>query len=307
MKQKHKKLDRSLLFFYISLIILPIVQFIIFYVIVNANSLLLSFREYHYDADGSLISGFVGLENIFNIYKQLFTDAQHLIMLKNSFFYYLISITFGAGVSLFFSYYIYKKRFLAGFFKTILYLPHIVSTMVITIMYKYFCEYGLPSIVETLTNVKIGGFSVSMEREFGYLVFLISYLACGSNMLIYTNTMGSISDSVIEAAEIDGVNSIQEFWCIVMPSIFPTFSLFIVTGLLTIFTGQGGLFNIYGLEAPAEFHSYGYYMYIRVKASVGDYTKYPYLAAFGLALTFIALPLIFGLRWLLEKYGPKAD
>jgi len=303
----HKKLDKSLLFFYISLIILPIIQFIIFYVIVNANSLLLSFRSYAYDADGNLISKFVGFENIFSVYKSLFTDAQHLTMLKNSLFYYLMSIIFGAGVSLFFSYYIYKKRFLSGFFKTILYLPHIVSTMVITIMYKFFCDYGFPSIVETLTGIQISGFAATNERAFGYMLFLMAYLGCGSNMLIYTNTMGSISDSVIEAAEIDGVNSIQEFWYVVLPSIFPTFSLFLVTGLLTIFTGQGCLFNIYGLDAPAEFHSFGYYLYVRVQAAVGNYALYPYLAAFGLALTFIALPLIFGLRWLLEKYGPKAD
>ena len=306
MKRK-KKTDKSVLCFYISLIILPVIQFVIFYIIVNANSLVLSFKNYYYDDGGNLVSEFVGLKNVFNIYKLMFTDAQYLVMLKNSLLYYLISIVLGAGISLFFSYYIFKKRLFAGFFKTVLYLPQIVSTMVITIMYKYFCEYGLPNIVETLTGVKTGGFSASLNSEFVYMIILLVYLSCGSNMLIYTSTMGSISDSVIEAAEVDGVNSFQEFWYIVLPSIFPTFSLFMVTGMLYIFIGQGCLFNLYGLEAPNEFQNYGYYLYVQVKNYVGDYTHYPHLASFGLALTFIALPLIFGLKWLLQKFGPKAD
>ena len=129
-------------------------------------------------------------------------------------------------------------------------------------------------------------------------------------MLIYTGTMAGISDSVIEAAEIDGTNAVQEFFYIVVPSIFPTFSLFIITGMLTIFNGQAGLFSFYGLSGlttRAEFTTFGYYMYVKVQQSVNDYTQYPYLASLGLALSFIAIPLIFTARWLLNKFGPTAD
>lgn len=309
MKLNKKKFDKSLFVFYLSLIILPAIQFIIFYIIVNANSLALSFKNYYYDDANNLVTEFVGFKNIANVYKSLFTDAQFITTIKNSFLFYVMSLVFGAAVSLFFSYYIYKKRLFAGFYKVILYMPHIVSTMVITIMYKFFCEYGIPSIVETLTGKVVGGFSASLDTEFAYLLFFVAFLGCGANMLIYTSTMASVSDSVIEAAEVDGVNYIQEFWYIVLPSIFPTFSLFLVTGLLTIFTGQGNLFNIYGLGAPEEFHTLGYYLFVQVRRAVesNSYIDYPYLAAFGLALTFIAIPLIFGLKWLLQKYGPKAD
>ncbi len=309
MKLNKKKFDKSLFAFYLSLIILPVIQFVIFYVIVNANSLALSFKNYYYDDANNLVTEVVWFKNIFNVYKDLFTDAHTISMVKNSFLFYAMSLVFGAVVSLFFSYYIYKKRLFAGFYKVILYMPHIVSTMVITIMYKFFCTYGVPFVVETLTGTTVGGFSASIDSELAYILFFVAYLGCGSNMLIYTSTMASISDSVVEAAEVDGVNNIQEFWYIILPGIFPTFSLFLVTGLLVIFTGQGGLFNFYGLEAPDELHTLGYYMFIRVRSAVnsGNYLDYPYLAAFGLSLTFIAIPLIFGLKWLLQKYGPKAD
>ena len=188
-----------------------------------------------------------------------------------------------------------------------LYMPHIVSGMVVTVMYKYFSEKGLPIMMDQLFGIKMAGFGENMEVQLAYVVAFNFILSFGANMLVYTGTMASISDSVIEAAQIDGVNTVQEFFYIIMPCIFKTFALFIITGMLTIFNGQGNLFNFYGEKAPEEFYTFGYYMFVQVQRYVGDMVHYPYLAAFGLSLTFIAIPLIFTGKWLLKKYGPKAD
>ena len=305
--QIRKKKNVKQLLFYISLVAYPLLQWTVMYLIVNFNSILLSFKDYTYDANGMLVEQFVGLKNIIQVYIDLFTDPVFVYSWKNATIFYVLSLIFGAGVSLLFSYYIFKKRLFAGFHRVILYLPHIVSGMVITIMYKYFCEKGYPALVLMLTGQTVKGFSASLQTEFILILVYSSYIGCGANMLLYTGTMASISESVIEAAEVDGVNSFQEFWYIILPGIFPTFSLFMVTGMLTIFNGQGNLFNFYGEKAPEEFYTFGYYMFVQVQRYVGDMVHYPYLASFGLSLTFFAIPLIFTGKWLLKKYGPKAD
>ena len=46
-------------------------------------------------------------------------------------------------------------------------------------------------------------------------------------------------------------------------------------------------------------------MYIEIAKNLNDYAKYSYLSAFGLIITAVAIPTIFIVRHLLEKYGPK--
>jgi ABC-type sugar transport system permease subunit len=284
--------------------IFPVVQFIIFWVIVNANSLLLSFKEYTINDNGIMVETLVGLKNFLQILNDLVTLEVFINCIKNSLMFYGISIAGGTICSLGFSYYIYKRGAGADFFKVMLYMPHILSTMVIAMMYNYFCEYGFPKIMENIFSTKIGGFG---NNEMAYIAFFNFVMAFGGNMLIYTGTMASISDSIIEAAQIDGVNALQEFFYVIMPRIFTTFALFIVTGMITIFNGQANMFNFYGLNAPIENYTFGYYIYVEVKAAGLKYQYYPYLASLGLALTFVAIPLIFTCRWLLSKYGPKDE
>lgn len=297
---------RNKLIFYIIIMIFPVVQFTIFYLIVNFNSLLLSFKKYE-NVAGNYVETFVGFRNIFGTYSKMFTEQQFLVYLKNSVLFYGISVISGTVFSLAFSYYIYKKGYLGGFFKVMLFLPNIVSGMVIAIMFKYFAEKGLPTMVNSLFGVTVPGFGENYDIMFKYVIFYNFYLGLSANMLVYTGTMSSISDSVIEAAQIDGVNSFQEFFHIIVPSIFNTVALFIITGTLTIFTGQAGLFSLFGLFAPQEFGTYGYYLYVQVKHAGINYPLLPPLASFGLCLTFIAIPVVFSLRYLLNKYGPSAD
>lgn len=302
MKKQTLPGTKNKLIFYTLIMIFPVIQFIVFWIIVNFNSIMLSFKSYA-NVDGNYIESFVGLKNIFKVYRQIFTDEIFAPCLKNSFLFYGISTLGGTVFSLSFSYYIYKKGYLGGFYKVMLFLPHIVSGMVITVMYQYFADKGLPRIAESLSiDLVLFG-----DAPMAYIIFYNLVLSFGSNMLVYTGTMASISDSMIEAAQIDGVNVFQEFFHIIMPAIFRTFALFIVTGMIAIFNGQGNMFNFFGTGAPQEFWTFGYYLYIHVKDAGVDYTKLPYLAAFGLCLTFIAIPIIFSLRYLLNKFGPSAD
>ena len=54
------------LWFYISIMAFPVIQFIIFYLIVNANSLLLAFKEYKVEENGVITESVVWFKNIFD-------------------------------------------------------------------------------------------------------------------------------------------------------------------------------------------------------------------------------------------------
>ncbi|MBO7344337.1 MAG: sugar ABC transporter permease [Clostridia bacterium] len=294
------------LIFYVSIIGLPLIQFMIFYLFVNFNSLLLSFKNYEM-IGGELTQSFAGFTHLLDAYKLLFTEPLFAYCLKNSVVFYLLNVISGTVFSLSFSYYIYKKRNYSNFFKAMLYLPAIVSGMVLSVVFKYFFNLGIPAIVKMVTGTNILGWTDNFIVEYYMVVIYNFIISLGSNMLIYTGTMASISESSIEAAQLDGANKYQEFWYIVIPSIFRTLSLFLVTNLLTIFNGQHNIFNFFGQKASEKLYTFGYYLYIQVLGANGNLVEFPPIAALGLALTSFAIPIMFTVRWLFNKYGPSEE
>ena len=127
---------------------------------------------------------------------------------------------------------------------------------------------------------------------------------------MYSNKMAGISPEIIEAANLDGATQLQEFWHVVLPLTFPTISIFLITGVATLFTNQFNLYSFYGgykTVPDSSLETLGYYMYSRAEAAKLDQTVYPPLAALGLIMTAIAVPLTFGLKFTLEKFGPSED
>lgn len=300
MAQKSKKLNsRRKMLFYAALMALPCLQFIIFWVCVNANSILLAFRTYDYDK-GFLWAGFDNFAKIF----QNFGAVEYLqASIKNSLIVYSFSLLLGTPLSVLFAFYLSKKRHLSGLFKTVLFLPHILSSLIMVILFKYLVDRAIPGVYEQITGKAMQGLLANMDTTFTIIVFYNIWTGFGTSTMMYLGAMNGISDSVVEAAELDGITPLQEVWYITVPLIWPTFTTFVVVGFTGLFTNQINLYNFYGDDAEYRYYTFGYYLYVSIKnASVSEY---PYLAAMGLLLTAVAAPLTLLLRKGLDRFGPK--
>ncbi len=65
-----------------------------------------------------------------------------------------------------------------------------------------------------------------MNTERATIMFYSIYVSFGPRVLVYSSAMSGISESIIESAELDGVNTWQELVHIVLPSIWSTFVTF---------------------------------------------------------------------------------
>lgn len=119
-------------------------------------------------------------------------------------------------------------------------------------------------------------------------MFYYMWLSFGSMMLMYLGAMNGISESVAEAARLDGASTLQEFWYITFPMIYPTFSTLFYTSVASIFTNQINLYSIWGTEADSSVWTFGYYLYKEVARAESSQANYPYLATIGLGMTIIA-------------------
>lgn len=288
---------KSRLIFYICGVAWPVIQFIVFYVFVNVNSILLSFRNFDIQSGYS----FAGIDNFKRVFSEIATQPFLKTAFKNTFLIFGISIV-SMFAMLIVSYYLYKKQLFSGIFKVMLFLPSIIPGIALVICYKYFVEVGVPKIWEEVFNISIQGLLSNPDTKLITILFFNVWFGVGSSFLLYSGAMSGISDSIIEAATLDGVTAMQEFRYIVFPMIFPTFATFFITSFATLFTNQMSVFSFSGAQADYSVYTIGYYLYKSVQTATMD--QYPYLSAFGLVLTVIIIPICLLTKKALDKFGP---
>lgn len=288
---------KSRLIFYICGVAWPVIQFIVFYVFVNFNSILLSFRNFDIQSGYS----FAGIDNFKRVFSEIATQPFLKTAFKNTFLIFGISIV-SMFAMLIMSYYLYKKHLFSGIFKVMLFLPSIIPGIALVICYKYFVEVGVPKIWEKVFNISIQGLLSNPDTKLITILFFNVWFGVGSSFLLFSGAMSGISDSIIEAATLDGVTAMQEFGYIVFPMIFPTFATFFITSFATLFTNQMSVFSFSGAQADYSVYTIGYYLYKSVQTATMD--QYPYLSAFGLVLTVIIIPICLLTKKALDKFGP---
>lgn len=294
------------LIFYILFIAFPVLQFCIFYIGVNFNSILMAFQTYS-RADGTY--SWYGINNFKEIFNDFATDSTLQLALKNSVLVYLIGLAVSVPLALLFSFYIYKNRAGSTFFRVLLYMPSIISAISLVAIFSNIVDRVIPEIINKTFKTNMWGLLANPDTQFGTLLFYTIFVSFGMNVLLYVDSMKSIDPEIVEAASLDGITVFGEFIHISLPMIYPTIITFVTVGLVGIFTNQMNLFSFFGRTARTDVYTLGYYMYKETHfATEKDYFDiYTRLAALGLMMTMVAAPLTLGVRKVLKKLGPSVD
>jgi len=298
-----RKTKRAIFFWLMAA--LPLLQFAIFYVYVNFNNIVFAFESYQlnelFTYDVSFTMG------NFSTAWNVIADQPHL--LTNSLVKFVVLVVIQYPFALIFSNYIYKKWPASGFFKTILFMPQLISGLIYGILFLYMATdlYGLidPSRPGGLFDLK----DLSTART--TVIIYCCLMSFGVNVLLFSGSMSGINESVVESAQLDGANTLQEFWYITIPLIWPTIVQLFVVSVSAIFTEQMNLMTFYGSRAGG-LSTLGYYMY--VQAQQADFTaktvgglNYSELAAMSLMTTVVVFPLTMVVRKIMTKCGPSTD
>lgn len=290
------------LLFYFLVMLFPVVQFCVFYIAVNGNSILMAFQRI--DIESGAVTW--TLDNMKNAFSMMTTSPRLLGALKMSVVSYLLILLIGTPLGLLFSYYIYKKQVGHAAFKVFLFLPSIISAIVMVTIFQFFVERAVPAFANQWLHRTIKGLLENTQTRFPTIIFYNIWVGFGTGTLMYSNAMSSIDPEIVEAAHVDGATGFREFWHVVFPMIFPTFTTFMVTGVAGLFTNQLNLFSFYGVEAPGDLITYGYYLYTQTQAAASE-AEYPLLSAMGIILTVVTVAITFLVKRLLEKHGPSVD
>lgn len=162
-----------------------------------------------------VFNGFGNYNNLLN--SQLFMQS-----LKNIFFIWLIG-----GIIIFFFAMLFAVILTSGvklksFFRSIIYLPNVVSAVAMATMwihYIYNSKYGLLKSIFSLFRMdKLAATQwTSPNNIFMALVIAYSFGMVGYFMLIFMAGIERIPSDFYEAATIDGANIFQQFFYITLP------------------------------------------------------------------------------------------
>ncbi len=281
------------------MVALPLLQFVLFYICVNFNSILLAFQRT--DMDGKVQWGFMNFAQIFREFK---TEAVFGYAFKNSMLAFLTGTIIQIPLTLLFSYYIFKKAIFGKFFKIMLFIPSIVTSIVLVLLYMYFVDMALPAFLEAIFKKDFPAFYGDLDTRFGTILMYSIIMGFGGNTLMFLSSMNSINESVLEAARLDGATFFQEFFYVVLPMVYPTMVTFLIIGISGIFTNQLNLVSFMGTDNPTlRVETFGYYMFQQTFLGA---VNYPKMSALGLMITVVVVPTTLLVKWALEKFGPSA-
>nr|WP_209123704.1 sugar ABC transporter permease [Alkalihalobacillus sp. BA299] len=183
---------------------------------------------------------FVGLKN----FIVLFQDTVFYTALKNNFLYAVISVVFQVGGGLIVAAMLEDKlvRRLSPIFRTMYFLPVIISITVIALLFDFFYNPQVGLLNKFLEGIGLENLTRAWLGETGtaiYSVIAVSqWQSIGYIMMLYIVAIQKIPSELYEAAEIDGASKIQQFFSVTVPQVKEmTFvvTLVTVTQAFTVF------------------------------------------------------------------------
>ena len=303
MNKLKRKRDLSDGLFFAAMMAIPTLQVIIFYIVKNFNAILMAFQVFDPKTGGVTYT----FENFSRFFYEWKTAEAFKTMTLNSLTFGIFTVFVSPAICIMFSLYVYRKELWSGLFKVLLFIPSIVSSIVIVRVHTAVFDGMIPELYKLITGEKMNGLLADLETRKATIIFSCLWGGFGPSMLIYVGAMSAIDESISEAAKLDGANFLRESLHITLPLIYPTIIVQFVAGLSGIFVNQMNLYSFYGDGAHRSIATVGYWMYNQVKQANGNYYQYPYISAVGMLCTLITVPVTLGARFVLNKVGPKTE
>ncbi|MGM9666330.1 MAG: ABC transporter permease subunit [Eubacteriales bacterium] len=300
--------DRGAIIFCACMLAYPIAQWLIFYVYGNINSVLLAFKIYDVETAQQV---FLPLKDLFLNFKNVIADLFGGSGLGTYFLHGVIlhgaSVLIGYPIGLMFAYIIYKKFPLAKFYKVILFLPNILSSMAISMFFKYFIERAVPAWAASMGIANFPLLLMDPKYDFLTIVCYTVFFAMPGAIVINLSTMSRIPNDLIEYGRLEGISSFREFITVVLPLIYPLLEVQLLGVFVGFFTASGPLYALYAENASPSVMTFGYYMFTKVIGRNGSEAFYGYTAASNLLIGVVSVPIVYATKWLFDKFDPQVD
>lgn len=161
---------------------------------------------------------FVGLAN----YKEIFTNSDIFSVFVNN-LYYFVGGLIQTAAALYFAVILTGKLRGRNIFRTLLFLPYVLHSVAIVIMFKNVYQTTNGTLNTLLKGIGLTAWQQSWLGNPHIVNFSLAFISMwkfmGLSMVIFIGALQSIPADLYEAGKIDGANAYQAFRFITLPSI----------------------------------------------------------------------------------------
>ncbi|WP_256756625.1 carbohydrate ABC transporter permease [Cohnella sp. WQ 127256] len=204
---------------------------LIFFFVFLLYPLLYTFHISFYEWNGiDPIKKFIGFDN----YKSMFYDPLFYQSLRNFLVLCVLVITIQMLLGFLLAYIMRRNSKLFTVFKTIIFIPVILTAIVVSNIFNNILAFNDGLINTILRNIGLDQLAMSWTANPNIALFsviaVVIWMGTGFSMSVYVSAMTSLSLEVIEASRIDGANRVQTITRVVWPMLRDThFSLTIIS------------------------------------------------------------------------------
>ncbi|WP_063891977.1 carbohydrate ABC transporter permease [Paenibacillus sp. Soil787] len=277
-----RKHEQATAFWFIFPAIALLLVFV-FYPMLQA--FIISFKNYSLVGAGDV---FVGMDN----YVHLMKDRAFFNSLKHSFYFAIIVIPIQTSIALGLALLIQKKTAAAGLFRTLYFIPVIISTAVAATVFKliYNKEFGLLNSVLKALHLPVTSFLSDPDTAMNGIIVLGIWKGAGFFMIIFLAGLNNISPDLYEAARVDGASRIQQFFKITLPLLNRTMAFVVIMTTIDAIKLSGLVFVLTNGGPNSSTETVVFYIYKQAFTQMR--MGYATAAAFVLFAIVLAISLI---------------
>lgn len=210
------------------LFILPAaVILVLFFFIPFIETVVLSFRDY---STNLYSPNFVSLDN----YVELLKSKEFYKVIWNTFLYVVGAVPILATVPLVLAILINQKIRCLNLYKILIYLPVIISIVVVAIAFKWlYATQGILNYFAELFKISPIDWLTSPDVAIWSVIIVTIYKGIGYYMMIYLSALIGAPKDLLEAAEVDGAGLIQKHLNVTIPYLMPTIALVVTVSTIS--------------------------------------------------------------------------
>ena len=224
-----KKYERDTVFWSYAMISTELIGFFAFTLYPILWALRLSW--FSYDGIPSN-TRFIGWRNFINIFTN---DVTYWKAVLTTFQFALIKIPMEIPFALFLAIILSKKLKGTGFFRTMFFMPNVVSVAIIGLIFSnMFSHFGVINRLLSdagLISENVGWFDKKWTALFS-VAFTDTWHTFGINLLYFLSALNNVPEEIYESAKLDGAGRMATFFKITLPCIAPVFQIILMMSII---------------------------------------------------------------------------
>ena len=210
------------------LFLLPAVVLLgVFFFLPFIQTLVMSLKDYSIDIYNPT---WAGLSN----YYSLLNSKEFYTSLTNTFLFLILVVPFLAIFPLIVAIFINQKIKGISIYKVLIYLPVVVSIVVVAIAFKWlYAQEGILNYFMQLIGLNPIGWLTDTKFAMLSIAIVTIYKGIGYYMMIYLSALIGVPKDLYESTEVDGANEFYKHLTVTIPHLMPTITLVVTVSSIS--------------------------------------------------------------------------